>query len=219
MESLQHEPVSFADSLRRAAHVLPALTILWKAHCASEEADRETGDFAVNRAALDEAGICDRELSLLLCGEIVARVGSNTPAGDRLDLSESRRFILTSHGVRLVESIIGAVADAGVGAPTLSASKSPAATPRWDSSRRVLDFQGVVMKKFLRPAPNQECILAAFEEQGWPLRIGDPLPDESEVAAAARLHDAVKRLNRSMHVRIVRFSGDGTGEGVCWRGA
>jgi hypothetical protein len=33
-----------------------------------------------------------------------------------------------------------------------------------------------VVKEFKLPAPNQETILTAFQEEGWPPRIDDPLP-------------------------------------------
>ena len=68
-------------------------------------------------------------------------------------------------------------------------------------------------KRYRQPAHNQETILAAFEEDGWPPRIDNPLsgpPDD----AIDRLHNAVKKLNR--HSRPLRFRSDGNGLGVQW---
>ena len=36
------------------------------------------------------------------------------------------------------------------------------------------------MKQFKVPSPTQESILAAFEEEGWPAAIDDPLPPQPE---------------------------------------
>lgn len=87
--------------------------------------------------------------------------------------------------------------------------------PRWDRERRELLVGDVVVRPHQRPSPNQELLLAAFEEQEWPERIDDPLL-RSSVDSKRRLHDTVKSLNRSIPTRAVRFGGDGTGMGVLW---
>jgi len=89
-------------------------------------------------------------------------------------------------------------------------------TPRWDHEARVLWAGGQIAKRYRRPSPNQEAILTAFEEDGWPCRIDDPLPPKGEVCPKARLHDTIKWLNRGQKRFLLRFLGDGTGEGVCW---
>ena len=88
--------------------------------------------------------------------------------------------------------------------------------PRWDSLRRELVVEGQIIKRFRLPAANQEIVLAAFEEEGWPARIFDPLPPRDEQCPKRRLHETIKALNRSRLARLIRFCGDGTGEGVLW---
>jgi hypothetical protein len=73
-----------------------------------------------------------------------------------------------------------------------------------------------VVKEYRVPCPNQEAVLAAFEEEGWPHRIDDPLSPQGEIEPKSRLHDTIKRLNRHHKEPLIRFQGDGTGEGVCW---
>ena len=90
-------------------------------------------------------------------------------------------------------------------------------TPLWDRDNRVLSFGGQIVKRFGRSSPNQEAVLQAFEEQGWPCRIDDPLPYCDEVAPKPRLHDTIRWLNLKHECRLLRFLGDGTGEGVCWK--
>jgi hypothetical protein len=88
--------------------------------------------------------------------------------------------------------------------------------PRWDSLRRELKVDGQIVKRFRLPAANQESVLAAFEEEGWPPRIYDPLPPRDAQCPKRRLHETIKALNRSRLARIIRFCGDGTGEGILW---
>jgi hypothetical protein len=88
--------------------------------------------------------------------------------------------------------------------------------PRWDAEQRILWFAGQVMARFHVPAENQERVLNAFEEEDWRPRIDDPLPPRTDVSAKRRLHDTILRLNRHQVRRLLRFRGDGTGEGVCW---
>jgi hypothetical protein len=88
--------------------------------------------------------------------------------------------------------------------------------PHWDALRRELTVNGQVIKRFRLPATNQEAVLRAFEEEGWPAAIFDPLPPRDEQNSKQRLHDTIKALNRSRLARVILFRGDGTGEGVLW---
>ena len=89
--------------------------------------------------------------------------------------------------------------------------------PSWDARHRVLSVDTQIVKRFLRPAPNQEIIFSAFEEEGWPSRIDDPLPPAEEIVAKTRLHDTIRWLNRNQRCHLLCFQGDGTGRGLCWQ--
>jgi hypothetical protein len=91
-----------------------------------------------------------------------------------------------------------------------------AGKPRWDGARRELSLNGTVVKRFRVPAQNQEVILNAFEEEGWPDHIDDPLPGSDDIDPLTRLHDAINRLNGRQTHRLLHFSGNGTGTGVSW---
>jgi hypothetical protein len=73
-----------------------------------------------------------------------------------------------------------------------------------------------VVKQFKSPAMNQETILTAFEEENWPPRIDDPLPPEPDLDPKRRLHATINSLNGRQKNPLIRFVGDGTGEGVRW---
>ena len=72
------------------------------------------------------------------------------------------------------------------------------------------------MKQFRQPAPNEERVLAAFEEEGWPERIDDPIPPLGDVTPKERLHSTIWALNRHQEHKLLKFHGDGGGEGIRW---
>lgn len=47
-------------------------------------------------------------------------------------------------------------------------------------------------------------------------RIDDPLPPVFDIEPKRRLHDTIKSLNRHQKNRLIRFKGDGTGQGIRW---
>ena len=86
--------------------------------------------------------------------------------------------------------------------------------PVWDREKRELRLDGKVIKRFKWPAGNQERVLNAFEDQGWPMFISDPLDIDPKICPKRRLHDTLKCLNRKQLSKSVKFRGDGTGKGV-----
>ena len=89
-------------------------------------------------------------------------------------------------------------------------------TPTWDADRHEFRLGKALVKQFKWPAANQEVILAAFHEEDWTARIDDPLSPQPEQDSKRRLHDTIKCLNRKQVNNLIRFRGDGTGEGVIW---
>lgn len=88
--------------------------------------------------------------------------------------------------------------------------------PEWDGARHEFRLGERIVKVFKVPSPNQEKILTAFQEEGWPPRIDDPLPPTLSIDPKQRLHDTIKSLNRSQKHRLIRFLGDGSGQGIRW---
>lgn len=90
------------------------------------------------------------------------------------------------------------------------------AGPHWDTRRRTLYLGQQVVKRFKRPAPNQEAVLAAFEQQRWPERIDDPLSESADLMPQDRLHDVLRRLNHGHEHPLLHFRRDGRGTGIAW---
>jgi hypothetical protein len=103
-------------------------------------------------------------------------------------------------------------ADASIANGTLALTE----LPNWDRQRRELWVSGVLVKQLRRPAANQQAVLDLFEATNWQRQITDPLPLVHAQCPKRRLHDAIKALNRRHLRQVIRFSGDGSGQGVLW---
>ncbi len=91
--------------------------------------------------------------------------------------------------------------------PPLSLARE---VPAWEETARRLLFRGQVCKHFKKPAPDQETVITAFQEEGWPDAIDDPLQP-------GKLARTVESLNKRL--RHIRFRLNGAGTGVCWHPA
>ncbi len=133
--------------------------------------------------------------------------------------------VLTSSGVSLARDVCGetklppAPPEPRVAICRIPAAEDQLGLPKWDRDRRQLRFDGQVVKEFKLPSPNQETVLVAFEEEGWPARIDDPLSPAPNLDPRRRLHDTIKALNRNQKRTLLRFMGDGSGEGIRWEPA
>ncbi len=90
------------------------------------------------------------------------------------------------------------------------------AVPVWNSAIGELSLSGVLVKKYRHPAKNQRLILNAFQEEGWPRKVDDPLPGVHDADPKRRLSDTVRSLNDNRKNDALHFECDGTGEGVIW---
>jgi hypothetical protein len=95
-------------------------------------------------------------------------------------------------------------------------SPQAAQRPLWDPLHRELRYAGQVIKRYRVPAPNQGLILSAFQEEGWPEFLDDPLPPKDEIDPKQRLQATIKSLNRNRLCPLIRFHGNGNGLQVFW---
>lgn len=84
--------------------------------------------------------------------------------------------------------------------------------PQWDLKTRALSLDGRILRKYAVHAKNVCPVLSAFEEEGWPPQVFDPLPGRNN---AARLHRTIASLNNGL--TAIRFNADGQGTGYTWR--
>ena len=84
--------------------------------------------------------------------------------------------------------------------------------PAWDATTGELALDGRVVRTVAVRATNLRPILSAFQEEGWPPRIDDPLPGSE---SGQRLHRAIAELNNGL--ADISFHSDGRTSGVIWR--
>jgi hypothetical protein len=210
-----------------APWVQSAVAILCEALDCARELQRDEWDFAVEARCLRGAGLSDSNLRWLLCKGYAEHAVETTPAHaphrtfrrtGSLAFCDRSCFVLTAAGAALA----GQPPPRPVGGPGPGHAPAPAqpslwsAVPRWDAGLHELRWGAQLVKRFREPAQNQELILAAFEEEGWPPHLDDPLPVNDSTDPRERLHDTIKRLNRHQVNRLLRFRGDGKGTGIIW---
>jgi hypothetical protein len=94
--------------------------------------------------------------------------------------------------------------------------KDTSVIPNWDREARTFMVGDFLVKRFRVPSPNQEAVLEAFQEEGWPRTVDDPLSPMPDQQPKRRLRDTIKCLNMNQANQVIRFRGDGTGQRVSW---
>jgi hypothetical protein len=212
---------TLSDQLARA------IAELTKAAEYAERTSTDRWDFAVEIQQLRELGLCNNDLRYLIKLHYVEHAAEVRNAS-----SKSRRFrreadlsITSKSCFVLSQSKCDAVSDEGsvtVSAPIVAKTHvtpgihDSSQLPFWDVARRVLEFHDKIVKHFKWQAANQEIILSAFQEEGWPARIDDPLHPLPMLAEKRRLSDSIRSLNRNQLHSLIHFRGDGSGQGIVW---
>ena len=210
-----------ADVPDFVARLQPALVLLLEARACAHDTGQDVWEFALEIAELASRGLGKNELRWLVHKGYAAHAVETTRDGrsgrrfrkpQALVLSTRSCLVLTDRGAAVARELQRGSADS----PPNCRQIDTLAVPRWDASARLLSFAGVVVKQFKVPAANQELILAAFQEEGWPAQIDDPLSPVAEIDAKRRLHDAINRLNRNQRNALIRFCGNGNGRAIRW---
>ncbi len=200
-------------------HMLSGLQLLVQAYEYAEETRRNHDDFAVELTELRRCGMTNADCRWVVCkgwAQLVREVQREPGEARRFDrdvglmICEHACLVLTPAGVQCARQWMRNHSH------EQAPQRNGRSGPHWDRDRHELRFGSVLVKQFKLPSPNQEMILMALEEEGWPPRIDDPLPASKEVHAKQRLHDTIKSLNRKQKTRLLRFMGDGTGQGIRW---
>ena len=209
--------------------VQTALVLLQEAYAYAKELDRDVWDFAVEIEVMHSEGVTNSDFRWMAYKELIEHARETTLAGDEhrsfrrggsLTFNKRTCFVLTKAGCAFAKNDVDPLSK-HVKLATLSAARTGNSAvhlqlPEWDRDRQELRLGNLVVKQFKVPAPNQELILAAFQEERWPVRIDDPLPPHPELDPKRRLHDTINSLNRSQKHPLIRFLGDGSGQGVRW---
>jgi hypothetical protein len=208
-----------------------ALVQLAHAYACAHDAQCSIWEFAVEIESLIAEGLTTSDLRWLLKMGYVEHAYEVTRARDaarrfqpcrNLAFTKRTCFVLTETGVRLAATQDPQPPSFPPNQPT-AANRMPGdnidrvqCVPSWDHDRRVLRMDGCIVKQFKVPSPSQEAILTAFEEEGWPAAIDDPLSPQAEQDQKRRLRNTIQSLNANQKSSLLRFRGDGSGERILW---
>ena len=211
-----------------------AIELLRRAWLYAEDTNRDLWDFAVEACELEKTGLTVTDFRWLTCKEYVRHGSELTSPGsltrtfrecNGLKYESSTCFVLTKSGFDFANSILDApqsLCDRVSPRESSSGSagdngRNECSRPHWDCDSRELRFQGRLVKQFKVPSPNQEIVIMSFQEEGWPTCIDDPLPHQAGRDPKQRLHDTIRSLNRNQKNCMLRFKGNGTGQGILWQ--
>jgi len=232
------EPALEAVTAPLSPRVRNGLRMLLQAYEYAVDVEASLWEFAVERPEMRSQGLTSTDLRwLVMKGWVEQGIETTLPGEARRSFRSTKGlrflkrtgFVLTAVGVEAARAVAGTgfepiestePAEPAIGEEATGAKSDamPAARvlPHWDADLQELRVNGLIVKQFKVPAPNQEMVLAAFQEEGWPARIDDPLPPQADQDPKRRLHDTIVSLNRTHKHRLIRFMGDGSGEGVRW---
>jgi hypothetical protein len=202
-----------------------ALASLLEGHAYAKSLNHDVWQFALGIAALRQGGLSLNDIRWLLYRKLVLHgLETTQPGEDRRTFRAAgamrfdRRscFVLSEAGMAFARKLDCAPLGNPPAIMQPIESVPLARVPRWDRDRQELRLGPEIVKCYKTPAPNQELILAAFEEEGWPVHIFDPLPPHPDQDPRRRLHDTINSLNRNQKKPLLRFMGDGSGQGVRW---
>lgn len=214
------------DSRPSSEEQLYALRLLNDASKFANDCGQNVWEFAIELNELLDRGVSRSLLRWFVCRNLIEhRIESRTCGDTRRQFFEAHNllfdaqscFVLSSLGHEALASLVRKFESINPfdNRQESHMNNSPKEQPVWCSDTRVLKIGGQVVKHFKWPAPNQEILISAFAEMGWPEQIDDPLP-QTEVCPKRRLHDTIKCLNRNQVNALIKFRGDGTGRAARW---
>jgi hypothetical protein len=183
-------------------------------------------DYAVEVYVLRRFGLSDNDLRVLVQKQFVEHAHETTTAESSertfrpdkgVSFTKRTCFVLTPLGIAKAHSLSCQKAEFDPVQARRTILTTDCGVPSWDATRRVLSYGGQTVKQFGRQAVNQELVLSAFEDEGWPPWILDPLAPHPAQVIKRRLGETIKSLNRGHANPLIHFQGDGTGEGIQWQ--
>jgi hypothetical protein len=210
-----------------------AFQLLLAAYRYAHDAQVDAWQLAVELDELRQHGLALLDLRWLVARGFAEHRREMTVPGDAnrtfrvlssTEFPGSTAVALTRQGATALSWLLS---DEGIASPKYEAgptvgpspTDTPASMPVWDGARRELRFENQVVKRFRVPAANQEIILQAFQEDGWPHCIDDPLPPSKDSDAKGRLLATIKSLNRNQLAALLLFHGNGNGFQIYWEPA
>jgi hypothetical protein len=206
-----------------------ALELLWEAYAEALAHQLEPWEFAVSFESLRLSGLAESDLRAWLCERLVEHRQESFPEEGRgrcfhpiatLAIPENTCVVLTEAGIQHVQALGLAGRPAGSFRTARTLGNGNAALvrlkPHYDSETRQLWLGDHLVKQLKQTAEHQHVVLLAFEEDGWPEWIDDPLTQKPGQDPQQHLHEVVGNLNRYQNLPGVHFRCGGNGTRVRW---
>jgi hypothetical protein len=221
-------------SARFTPEIRSALLVLLDAAECARDAGTDVWQFSVEISVLHQMGLTKNDCRWLVAQGLAQHACERTThKTDRrtfqpypnLALPKGTCFAIAEQGATYARALLASqdqsavirfVLDPSLNSDVSSGNDSLSSFPTWDPDRQQLRVGRTVVKEFKVPAANQQAVLAAFQEEKWAPRIDDPLPPSPNQDPKRRLHSTINCLNRNQKRPLIRFLGDGSGEGVRW---
>jgi hypothetical protein len=229
LHRLSSEPCIDAEMIGATRGLQRVLVQLAEADACARRMGCDPWEFAIELEVLIVEGLMANDLRWLVKKGYLEHAQEVTRARDTIrrfrsccNLGFTKRtcFVLTSAGALLAATYGSAPISKLPVSSAIQIQQSPInnnrSMPSWDCDRRVLCVLGCVVKLYKVPSASQEAILAAFEEEGWPSAIDDPLPPHPEQDSKRRLRNTIQSLNANQKNSLLRFRGDGSGQRILW---
>lgn len=174
-----------------------------------------------SKEVLDAVGSAFARISLPVVEERIWKHVLTAADRESLKAGSSPRQIVTFYASKRKISIHRAILDIAVEVSVIGVARhrqlialgeTAAPRPRWNAANGELHYGEVLVRTVSRQAKSLGKILGAFEEEGWPPRIANPLPSREDLSKSLR--DAVRNLNKK--VTVIKFFAHDRGRAVMW---
>jgi hypothetical protein len=211
------------------------LYILLKAFEYATDCQTDTWQFATDLSAAVSNGASLDDLRWLVLRGFGEHAKETTVPGDevrtfrllaRTAFPSDTFLVLTPAGARFARSVLATAVEpdeanragtpTGLSVPVPVPRDQTKDVPEWDEARRELRYRGKIVKRFRVPASNQSLVLTAFQEDGWPAFIDDPICPDLDQDSKKRLQVTIKALNRNQICPLIKFHGNGNGLQIYW---
>jgi hypothetical protein len=220
---------SLEEGLTRALNqpgVRTAFRLLLEANSFARDLHCDPWEFAIELADFHAAGVSNAALRWLLQQGFIEHAKETTQKAHSkrafVQIPNSKFeplscFLLCDKGSFLAKEALAPERNGEWRETICLASIDPGSIPDWDPCKRELRLANLLVKQFKQPATDQITVLNAFQEDGWPERIDDPLAPNGHQDSKRRLHNTINNLNRNQRAHLIRFSGNGQGTGIAWK--
>jgi hypothetical protein len=182
------------------------LLLLSEALAAAREAKMDRWQFALELSVFMQGAIDFTALRELLCDRAIEHGIETTKLAARKRTFSRLRSLAIPPGSCFV------LCDQ---TPISMSTTNSAEVPVWDANARTLTYRNEIIKRFRVPAKSQERVLAAFQSQGWPEYIENPLNIDAK-GSKHGLHNTINSLNRHRQCAAIQFVGNGNGTHIGW---